>query len=313
MKKKMLFLACILALGSIRISNAQSYEGYISGNLPVWVDLDIPANDGPVSGAYFYKKDGGIIPVSGTIHGKKIILNETNKDGTITGIFTCIDFGDSITGSWKKPGGTKLFSVKLYKTDVSFKAFAKIPDAGKLILLNGKTLSEELAEYTNEGSKKPKLVYFFAEKNVLSASFTWEYMGPYLSTGTIYHTFDLTKNKEIALLNEIDPARLPELKRKVQIAVQNELNAHRKQYTEQEWIEAFGDKETYEKSFKVTEAGDTLLANYYLKTGVLTVVLEDYFAFPHVIHAMDISVEWKMAFAEIGLYLKASSILNNLK
>ena len=219
MEKKTLLLGCLIALGCSQISLAQSYEGYISGNLPVWADLNIPANDGSFSGTYFYKKDGGIIPLSGTLSGNRIILNETNKDGICTGIFTCTNFGDSITGNWNKPNSTKLSSVKLYKTDVSFKTYARIPDAAKLILLNGKSLNDELTEYTTEGSKKPKLVYLLAEKNILSTSFEWEYMGPYLSTGKVYHTFDLTKNKEISLLNEIDPSKLPALKSKMKIVV----------------------------------------------------------------------------------------------
>jgi hypothetical protein len=310
---KTLFLVCFISLGFVLISKAQCYEGYISGNLPVWVDLIIPANDGAISGTYFYKKDGGIITVSGTISGNHIILNETDKEGKITGIFTCTDFGDSITGSWEKPNSAKGLSVKLNRTDVSFKTYAKIPDAGKLILLSGRTMKDELAENAGEGGKKPKLVYLFAEKNILSISYDWETMGAYLSTGTIYHTFDLTKNTEISLLKEIDPGRLPALKSKIKVVVQKELDEHRKSYTENEWIDAFGDKETYEKSFKLSETGDNLLGNYYLKSGILTGLVDDYFGFPHVIQAMDLSVVWKMPFTEFGSYLKAGSVLKNLK
>lgn len=50
----------------------------------------------------------------------------------------------------------------------------------------------------------------------LSTSFEWESMGPYLSTVTVYHTFDLINNKEISLLNEIDPARLSVLKKQTE-------------------------------------------------------------------------------------------------
>ncbi|MEI7492398.1 MAG: hypothetical protein WCK92_13435 [Bacteroidota bacterium] len=313
MNKKILFLGCVIILGCMRISLAQSYEGYIAGNLPVWADLNIPATEGSVSGAYFYKKDGGVIPLSGTVSAKKILLNETNKDGACTGMFTLTDFGDSVSGTWNKPNSTKMSSVRLYKTDVSFKTYAKIPDAAKLNLSGGKTLNDELAEYKSEGSKKPKLVYLFAEKNILSTSFDWEYMGPYLSTGTIYHTFDLTNNKEISFLNEIDPSRLSTLKDKLKTLLQIELDDHRKLYKEQEWIDAFGDKETYENAFKLSEPGDNLFEIYYLKHGALTIVIDNYFAFPHVIEAMDISFVWKLPFTDLGSYLKDNSILRNLK
>ncbi|MCX6286894.1 MAG: hypothetical protein NTY96_07255 [Bacteroidetes bacterium] len=313
MNKKILFLGCVITLGCMRASLAQSYEGYIAGNLPVWADLNIPPTDGSVSGTYFYKKDGGSIPLTGSVKGKQIILNEMNKDGACTGIFTCVNFTDSITGTWNKPDNTKMSSVRLYKTDVFFKTYAKIPDAGKLMLSGGRSLNDELKEYTNEGSKKPKLVYLFAEKNILSTSFEWEYMGPYLSTGTVYHTFDLSNNKEISLLNEIDPGRLSALKNKLKTLILKELDEHRKKYKVQEWIDAFGDKETYENAFKLSEPGDNLFENYYLKRGVLIVVIDNYFAFPHVIEAMDLSFVWKLSFPETGLYLKDNSILKNLK
>ena len=313
MKKKSLLLACFIVFGCVMTSNAQSYEGYISESLPVWVDLIIPANDSTVTGTYFYKKDGGIIPLSGPVNGKQITLNETNKDGVCTGIFSCVNFGDSITGKWSKPNSAKSSSVKLYKTDVSLKLFATIPAAAKLILSDGKTLNNELTEYAGEGSKKPKLVYLFAEKNILSISFAWETMGAYLSSGTIYHTFDLTNNKEISLLNEINPDKLSALKSKIKTVIQKELDEHRKQYTQQDWIDAFGDKETFEKSFTVSETGDNILVNWYLKRGVLTVVIDNYFGFPHVIQAMDFSGEWKSSFTELRLYLKENSILKNIQ
>ena len=311
MKKKSLLLTCLIVLGAVTTCNAQSFEGYISGTFPVWVDLNLAANDGTVTGVYFYKKDGGSIPLSGIIKGSQITLNETSKDGVCTGVFTCTNFGDSITGNWSKANSTKSSSVKLYKTDVSFKQFAKIPAASKLILLNGKALSEELNEYAGEGSKKPKLVYLFSEKNILSLSFAWETMGAYLSSGTIYHTFDLTNNKEISLLNEIKPAMLSALKSKIKTVIQKKLDEHRKNYTEQEWIDAFGDKDTFEKAFKLSESEKNLLESWYLKHRFLTVVFDNYFDFPHVIQAMDFSSEWKSSFPEIRKYLKENSILNN--
>ena len=188
-----------------------------------------------------------------------------------------------------------------------------IPATSKLMLSDGKTLNAELTEYADEGSKKPKLVYLYAEKNILSLSFAWETMGAYLSSGTIYHTFDLANNKEISLLNEINPEKLSALKSKIQTAIQKKLDEHRKNYTEQEWIDAFGDKETFEKAFKLSESEKNLLENWYLKPGFLTVLFDNYFDFPHVIQAMDFSGEWKSSFPEIRQYLKENSILNNLQ
>jgi len=190
---------------------------------------------------------------------------------------------------------------------------AKIPDAGKLMLSGGRSLNDELSDYAADSNKKPKLVYLFSEKDILSTSFYWEYLGPYLSSGTVYHTFDLASNREISLLDEIDPAKLSALKNKLKPVIREKLIEHRKKYSENEWIEAFGDKKTCDSSFNLSEVRDNLLGTYYLQNGVLTVVIDSYFAFPHVIQAMDFSFEWKLSFAEMGLYLKQRSVLNRLK
>ncbi|MBL0202194.1 MAG: hypothetical protein IPP81_19160 [Chitinophagaceae bacterium] len=99
MKKIVLTLSVIF--GCLKVCKAQSFEGYISENIPVWVDLNIPSNAESISGSYFYKKNGVTILLSGTIKGNQIILTEKNKSGLITGIFTCLNLGDSLIGNWR--------------------------------------------------------------------------------------------------------------------------------------------------------------------------------------------------------------------
>ncbi|MEI8005384.1 MAG: hypothetical protein WCI48_04195 [Bacteroidota bacterium] len=312
MKNKAFLLVFFLLAGYPAVLKCQSYEGYIGDNIPVWFTLSAGTTDAVLYGTYFYKKNGDTISISGSMTGNTIILNEKNKDGLITGIFACMNFIDSITGNWKKPSGDKLLPVKLYKVNPSFKTCARIPAADKLILTQGNTLNNELKDYAGDSGKPPKLRYNFAEKCIVSTYFDWEYLGPYLSTGTIHHTFNLTSNKEIALLKEIDPAKLPQLKNKIKSRIQSALDSAKNNYSVQEWIDAFGDKKTYEDSFRVSEIKENAFDNYFIRNDFMYIKIDDYFAFPHVIQAMDLTISIVIPFAELGSYLNDSSILKNI-
>jgi len=312
MKNKTLILALFTVIGCSYMLKAQSYEGYIADNLPIWFEINPGTTDTSLCGVYFYKKTGDNIVVSGLKSGNNIMLNEKNSDGIITGVFTCVNFGDSITGNWRKPNSSKTLPVKLFKADSSFKICAKIPGADKLILIQGNTLNDELKEYANDAGKKPKLCYSFAEKCIVGTYFDWEYMGPYPSAGTIHHTFDLNNNKEIALLKEIDPGKLPLLKNKIKTCIQKDLNAARNNYPVPEWTDAFGDMKTFEDAFRVSEIKDSVFDNYYLRNGLVFIKMDNYFGFPHVIEAMDVTIIFKIPYAELGSYLNKNSILENL-
>lgn len=313
MKNKTFLLAFLLIIGYGDILKSQSYEGYIADNIPVWFDLNAGTADTLLNGTYFYKKNGENISISGSMNGKNIILYEKSKDGLITGMFTCVIFEDSITGSWSKPNSSKLLPVKLYKVNPSFRTCATIPGAEKLILTQGNTLNDELKEYAGDAGKKPKVCYNFAQKCIVSIYFDWEYLGPYLSTGTIHHTFNLNNNKEIALLKEIDPGKLPQLKNKMKTRIQKELDGARNNYKAAEWIDAFGDKKTFEDAFKVSDLQDGAFDNYYIRNGFLFIRIDDYFGFPHAIAEMDITMIIDISFAELGLYLNSNSILQNVR
>jgi hypothetical protein len=314
MKNKALLIIFFALIGYSNMVKSQSYEGYIhiADNLPVWFDLSAGTTAESLSGSYFYKKTGIGISISGSMQGNNIILNELAKDGLITGIFTCVNFNDSITGNWSKPNSSKLLPVKLYKVNPSFKSCAIIPGSDKLILTQGNTLNDELKEYADEAGKKPKVCYNFAEKCIVSIYFNWEYLGPYLSTGTIHHTFNLISNKEIALLKEIDPGKLPQLKNKIKARIQKELDAARNKYTVQEWIDAFGDRKTYEDAFLVSEINESVLDNYYVRNGFICIMIDNYFGFPHAIEVMDLTIKIEISYSELGLYLNNNSILINL-
>jgi len=311
MKIKSLLLIIVLFAG---INNfAQSYEGYISTNLPIW--LDITSNDGSLSGSYFYKTKSGSIELSGTKQGSSIVLNEKDANGVIAGVFTCIDHGDSLTGKWGSPKSSKYLTVKLHKTNSSFKDKSRIPGSDKLLLAaDNQTLSGLLKEYSDEASgKTPKLHYVFAERGILSCSFDWETLTAYLSNGTEYHTFNLTTNKEIILSREINNGKLSDFKEIIKDRLQKELDAHLKNYSEKEWLEIFEDKETVEKSFKADTISERLYSTYYLENGSLYVVVDNYFEFPHVAQAMDLSFKIQIPFTKLMQYINEDSIFNDLK
>ncbi len=310
--RKRTILVILFAISYFVPAKSQSYEGYISDNLPVWMDLKQPATAGSVSGSYFYKKNGGSISLSGTIKGNSIVLNEKNNSGAVVGTFTCTMYKDSITGNWKKLNSNKSISVKLYKTDPSYKNVALIPGADKLMLAKGTTLNDEMKDMVSESGNMPKLNYSFAEKGVLSTNFDWESIGAYATSGTEYHTFNLANNKEISFAKEIDPAMMPKFKEKIKLQIQKQLDTYKKSYSEQEWIDVFGDKETYEKAFNVSELPDYLFDRFFIKKKYIQINIQNYFGFPHAAQGMDFNTEFKIPFSELNPYLNKNSVLKKL-
>lgn len=309
MKKILIFYTVLFNFLQI---HSQSYEGYIGENMPIWLE-NTPSTSDTLTASYFYKKNGGSILLSGLSKGNKITLNEKNKTGEVSGMFECLRFSDSLIGTWKNTKTNKLLQVKLYNVDPSFKTFAKIPSADKLVFASGQTLMNELTDNSDEAGKKPKINFSYAEKSIISTNFYWETMGAYLSSGTVYHTFNLTNNKEIILTEAIDPNKLVQFRDLIKIRLQKKVDDFRKEYKEEEWMDVFGDKETFDASFKVNELADSRLNNYYLKRGVLVISIDHFFGFPHVSQAMDLFTEIDISFSELVPYLKSTSVLLNLK
>ena len=308
MTKILMFSALLLTILQI---HSQSYEGYIGENIPVWLEINQTTSD-TLKGTYFYKKNGGSIPVFGIVKGNNISLNEKNKTGEISGVFACVKFSDSLVGSWKNTKTNKSLPIKLYNVNPSFKAFSKIPSADKLMFASGQNLMNELTDNIDDAGKKPKINFNYAEKSIISTNFYWESMGAYLSSGTVYHTFNLTNNKEIILIEAIDPNQLLQFREMLKIRLQKKVDDFRKEYKEEEWIDVFGDKETFDVSFKVNEIADSRINNYYLKRGFVVISIDHYFDFPHVSQAMDLFTEIEISFSELVPYLNRNSILQNL-
>jgi hypothetical protein len=295
--------------------SAQSFEGYIDQKYPVWVDLNFSSNDNNISGTYFYKKMGGDIKVQGTYNGQKIIINEKNKEGAITGTFKLNNYNDSIIGTWKKNGSNKLLDVKLFKTNPDFKQFAIIPKNDKLILNDGTTLHYTLNNAKSETDKKgPKLEILYAEKNILSTSFNQEIMYNYRNIGgLVFNTFNLVSKKEIKLTNEIAPEKFQMFKTKLLEMIKQQLMEHRKSISEEEWMSAYGnDKDALEAAFNKIEIDNNIIDIYYIKNNHIIIYMQRFLGLPTYAMALDLDIELDISPSEIKKYLKSNSILNNL-
>ena len=288
----------------------QSFDGYIDNKYPIWIE--ITQNNTLINGNYFYKKNGGNIPLTGSVTNNIYVLNEKDTKGLITGVFNFKMMGDSMLGSWTNTKSKKILNFKAKVTDEKYKQMSKIPVANILILTTGKSLSDELNEFKNEKGKLPTLEYITSEKGIISIQYNWETMGAYSSAGTAYHVFNILSSKEIVVEKEISPEKLESFKTILAKELQVKLNAHKKEYNESEWLEVFGEKEVYEKSFQVTNVSvNTKL--FYIKNGKYNFVIDHYFDFPHVSQAMDMYTTIEMTIAELSVYLNENSILNNLK
>lgn len=93
------------------------YEGMIGDNLEIVLSAE--TQDEKISGSYFYRKIGTDILISGKQNGDQFEFSETAADGKVTGNFSGRIFsnGDSLSGEWKNPEGTKTFAVHLKRSD----------------------------------------------------------------------------------------------------------------------------------------------------------------------------------------------------
>ena len=103
----------------------KSFEGTINGKYEIIMSLS--KNKENLNGTYAYKSKGNLINITGTIDDNgNLTINEFNDKGNMTGVFIGQLSGNSISGKWTKPDGTKpmLFSIsesinKLYTYELS--------------------------------------------------------------------------------------------------------------------------------------------------------------------------------------------------
>lgn len=142
------FLATAVLSFCIRIQ-AVPYEGYIYlqyHSAPIWVDVSIPAGNGPISGSYFYKRVGKTIPLKGERRGDTLHATEMDAKRAVTGTFTCTIHRDSLVGTWVGPKDVQAWRVLLFKAEPADKKFSLIPRPEDLRLAAGGTLADRIKD-----------------------------------------------------------------------------------------------------------------------------------------------------------------------
>lgn len=119
--KNVLFFLLMLAIASCDnqpISFIKTFQGDLA-NKPVVMKLR--ANEGLITGSYFYKKGTGEISLKGTINKKGETRLEEYVNGTLTGIFEgMITSSDLFSGHWSSPTGSKNFDFFLEVTGTDY-------------------------------------------------------------------------------------------------------------------------------------------------------------------------------------------------
>jgi len=96
----------------------KSFEGTINGKYGIIMTLS--KNKENLSGTYFYKNQGALIQISGTIDDNgSLIINEFNNKGNMTGIFKGQLINNNIIGQWTKPDGTKAMTFSISESIIS--------------------------------------------------------------------------------------------------------------------------------------------------------------------------------------------------
>jgi hypothetical protein len=304
----------IIILMSLIVSNtyAQSYEGTIGYNFYIWVDLSTPRANGEISGTYFYKNKYIPISLEGKKIKNKIDLTEHNKSNIITGHFTLIDNGDSLIGKWKNTKGTVIYDVLLYKTNPIYKPQGII-DVGYT------TIDSSDDAYITTSTKSLN----FARKNIYSYNEgTWTEGGAYPTGESTSYT--LIPNDSTGILeglniwNEIDENKVIELKKIINQHIQHCFDDTRKNMTDSAWIQiiegtgrfSIDSTFTLDSVFTWKDNGSQELNSYYyIDERGLHFYYYDYFHFPHIALAYDLSCDFIIDFNELKKYLSKKSVL----
>jgi hypothetical protein len=311
-----------LALSVFSPGFAEPYEGLLqleNSAAPIWMEARLPTGDGPVAGAYFYKRIGKEIPLQGTKRGQTLSLSETGAKEAITGTFAFTVRGDSLVGGWKSPKETTAHPVALVRADPVYRRYAVIPKPGELKLADGKTLADAIREYTEGDEKnKPWIEWRLCRKGVLSVSYNWEFTGAYPTTGSLVYTFDLATRKEIVLDSQIEPAKLKAFDKRIHDGIQAELTECRKAVSDSEWNEVLADRlerdtgdaaTALDRCFRLESACNRGTSEYYFTEKGLEYWFSDFFQFPHVIRSMDCSSRVAIPYADLKKYLRSGSPL----
>ena len=326
----------------------RTVHSYIAINeMPIWMDISISDTSGKTTGSYFYSKYGQEIKLSGTKNGDSLLLSEFDNMNKVSGVFKCKFNKNTINGIWQNAKHTKTFSVSLRIADSNKRVYAKVLNGKQLLLLDKTPLFDKFNEKQEGFQTDNNLSIYFADSNILSISYSWEYVGgPYPSYGTKYHVFDVQTKREINLWKEIDPTKMNDFNKYLCNKIQPKITENRKRFADSEWIDAFNitDNNNHgrlDSNFLATDLRHLPLdpeiertAVFYIgsKRGIgelpvddnlengnlcspidsLHFVIDGYFSFPHVIMALDLFCTLSVSFGDLKKYIRKDSIFQYL-
>ena len=299
MKSLLLVISVILSFNS---TFALSFEGAIGDTYFIWMDLSAPDKNGKIVGSYFYKNK--LIPISlnGKQTSKKMELEEQNKN-KVAGYFSLTDYGDSLEGKWENPKGTKRFQVLLYKTSAIYKP-------QNVIDMGYSKVDSSDDYYVTTSSKRLE----FARKGILTYSFNELTEGGSYPIGESSYSTIISDSMDVNIWAEIDDQKASEFKKLINSHIQSCLNETRKSGGDSLYTQLLADRidsiNTLDSIFTWKDDGSREICSIsYLTNKGWTFYYYDYFHFPHVCLANDLSCEIVIPFKDLKQYLKPSSVL----
>lgn len=119
----------------------KTLEGKINNKYDVV--MRITANNGQISGTYYYKSVGKDLKISGNIDAQgRVNMTEYDEKGNMTGQFTGSLNGNKIDGTWKKPSGGSTMSFYLIESNTNYDAGKKNASASNPANFRGFWTSE---------------------------------------------------------------------------------------------------------------------------------------------------------------------------
>ncbi|MFM7080083.1 MAG: hypothetical protein ACKOYC_09890 [Bacteroidota bacterium] len=293
----------------IASSFAQSFEGYLHPNQFIWMDLAV-SKDNVASGTYFNKHQAGEIKFSGIKSGDTLMLTES---GSNPSTFRLVTYKDSIVGTWKRAGTKSGMPLRLYATDAAFKYYSAIPKADALATLGGGTLAAEMATNFPKGAVINPFEITFAEKGLLGTKYTFSKKeGEHTIDMVRYHAFSLKNNKQIDLMQELEPSKVEVLV----VMLNDRSKALLRDYisnsglSEDEWIQELGGADKFKQAIANPNVTKAVLSTFRLEHDGIHLIKENHFGLSPELTALDLDMDILLPYSELKPLLKKDSVLS---
>ena len=307
----------IIILVVFTMGGANTYKGKV-GSLPIFLDLDIPKNDGEVRGIYFYQKGGAVLRLEGTKHIDSIKLFEDDLYNKVTGRFLFKMEGGNLIGQWENDHKLLSFVASPFKSALMEQARQKALDDYDLDLLNFEFMADDECWHK-------WITYYCRTKYIRSIVLNVEGcnypIGQWVAKNYNTKTLD-----EITFWDEIDSNQINALKEITRIDIQKQLVNCRAQYPDSVWLQVFSGWNPCELTKEQIKADplkaldsiftvknvEIMLDEFTVTTKGVQLNGHSYFGFSVALSSMDFFGNVEMPFNELQKYLKSDSILRKI-